>query len=471
MKRKVIFSSLCSGSLILMLAAFVCAQVSLTPHRITLKNGKSFSLNLPEDFDISPAVENLKRVRFFAKAPDGRLFVTDMHDLSDNKLGTVYILDGWNGETGKFEKVTPYMTNLRNPNSAGFYTDPNGQDWFYLAETDKLTRRKFTKGETKPTDNSPQTIATFPDYGLSYKYGGWHLTRTIAFSPAGKLYVSVGSSCNACDEKEEVRASVLEMNPDGSRQRIYAKGLRNSVDLKWVGNSFFATNQGSDHLGLEKPDETFYALKDGADYGWASCYSSNGKIFFDTTVPNTLKKPTSRLKSCDNVPAPYAYFPAHASALGFTYFDEPDSAPAIKNSFLVSLHGSTNKRIGHGYKIVIVRKGQPNQDLISGFLNAGVVLGRPCGIVKLDANSFLFTDDYSGVIYYVRKKGTRAQINVDQDNASQNVAETTANQNTDLTENKPADNKSPDEPKSSSKTCFGMVVVIAGIFLKAWHRS
>ena len=53
---------------------------------------------------------------------------------------------------------------------------------------------------------------------------------------------------------------------------------------------------GSDHLGLEKPDETFYALKDGADYGWASCYSSNGKIFFDTTPPNTLKKPTARLK-------------------------------------------------------------------------------------------------------------------------------------------------------------------------------
>ena len=63
-------------------------------------------------------------------------------------------------------------------------------------------------------------LATFPDYGLSYKYGGWHLTRTIAFSPAGKLYISVGSSCNACVEKEKVRASVIEMNPDGSTSAI-----------------------------------------------------------------------------------------------------------------------------------------------------------------------------------------------------------------------------------------------------------
>lgn len=380
------------------------AQMQLTPHRVTLKNGKSFNLNLPADYEIIPAAENLKRVRFFAKAPDGRVFVTDMRDLSDNKRGTVYILDKFDQESGKYYSVIPYLTNLRNPNSVQFYTDGNGQDWLYLAETDKLTRRKFTKGETKPTDNSPQTLATFPDYGLFYKYGGWHLTRTIAFSPAGKLYVSIGSSCNACDEKENERASVLEMNPDGGNQRIYAKGLRNAVDLKWIGNSFFATNQGSDHLGLQKPDETFYALKDGADYGWASCYSSNGRIYFDNSKPSALKKPTNRLKNCANVPAPYAFFPSHSSALGFDYFDENTRGEAIKNSFLVALHGSTNERVGHGYKIVIMRKGERNQDFMNGFLVGRTVYGRPCGIMKVDENSFLFTDDRAGVVYYVRRK-------------------------------------------------------------------
>ncbi len=440
--------------LFLILAIPIFAQVKLVPHEINLKNGKTISLNLPIDYEIIPAAENLKRVRFFAKSPDGRIFVTDMRDLSDNRKGTVYILDEWNGDAGKFSKIIPYLTNLRNPNSVQFYTDESGQDWLYLAETDKLTRRKFIKGETQPTDNKPQILTTFPDYGLSYKYGGWHLTRTIAFSPNGKLYVSVGSSCNACDEKEAVRASVLEMNADGSEQRIYAKGLRNAVDLKWIGKFLFATNQGSDHLGLNKPDETFYALKDGEDYGWASCYSSNGKIFFDTTAPSALKKPTNRLKSCEGVPAPYAYFPAHASALGFDYFDEATADETIKNSFLVALHGSTDKTIEHGYKIVIMRKGEKLQDFVSGFLQGKTVVGRPCGIMKLDADSFLFTDDFSGIIYYVRKKG-----------ATTKIAASPAKQE-NLTENAESTNTNQTEAAIKSKNCFGVAVILLGVCLR-----
>jgi glucose/arabinose dehydrogenase len=376
-------------------ASIFAQQPKLVPHKITLKSGKSFSLNLPANYEIIPAVEGLKRVRFFAKAPDGRMFVTDMFNLTDNQKGTVYILDDWNERTGKFGKVIPYLTGLKNPNSAQFYKDENGQNWFYLAETDKLTRRKFTRGETKPTGRA-ETLATFPDYGLSYKYGGWHLTRTIAFGGNGKMYVSVGSSCNACVEKEKVRATVLEMNVDGTNQRVFAKGLRNAVSLKWIGNFLFATNQGSDHLGLNKPDETFYALRDSADYGWASCYSSNGKIFADKGFP--------RPSGCQNVPAPYAFFPAHSSALGFDYFDENTSDETIKNSFLVSLHGSTNEKIGHGYQIVIMRKGQKLQTFMDGFLVGKTVYGRPCDIYRIDGNSFFFSDDRSGIVYYVRKK-------------------------------------------------------------------
>ena len=375
--------------------AVLAGQPNLVPHQINLKNGKRFSLNLPENYDIIPAAEGLKRVRFFSKAPDGRMFVTDMHDLTDNKKGIVYILDEWNAETGKFGKIIPYMTGLKNPNSVQFYTDSSGQDWLYLAETHQLTRRKFTQGEIKPTAKA-EVLATFPDYGLSYKYGGWHLTRTIAVGGNGKIYVSVGSSCNACVEKEKVRATVLEMNPDGSEQKIYATGLRNAVGLKWVGKFLFATNQGADHLGKHKPDETFYALKPDADYGWPSCYSSNGKIFADPK----FKRPTG----CKNVPSPYAYFPAHSSALGFDYFDHPDTDEVIKNSFLVALHGSTDATIGHGYKIVIMRKGQKLETFMDGFLVGKNVYGRPVDIYRIDANSFYFSDDKGGVVYYVRKK-------------------------------------------------------------------
>ena len=386
---------------VLILTAFVAVhafaqQPKLVPHKVTLRSGKSFDLNLPAEFELILAREGLKRVRFFAKSPDGRIFVTDLYNLADNKRGAIYILDGWNAKTGKFAKVIPYMTTLRNPNSVQFYRDDQNRDWLYIAETDKLTRQRFAAGEEKPSDKNPQTLATFPDYGLSYKYGGWHLTRTIAFSPDGKLYVSVGSSCNSCREKEKIRASVIEMNPDGSGQREFASGLRNAVGLKWFGNFLWASNQGSDHLGTSHPDETFYALKDGADYGWPYCHSSNGSIFADPKL--------NRLGGCRSVTKPYAFFPARSSALGFDFFDDAGSNPVIKDAFLVSLHGSTNKAIGHGYKIVILRKGQKIQDFMTGFLRGGTVNARPCDIIKLDANSFLFTDDHGGVIYLVRKK-------------------------------------------------------------------
>ena len=428
-----------------LLAPIASAQPKLVPQKIILKDGKTFNLNLPADYEIIPAVEGLKRVRFFAKSPDGRIFLTDMYNLTDNQKGAVYILDDWNGGAGKFGKVIPYLTNLKNPNSVQFYKDESGQDWLYLAETDKLTRRKFTRGETQPTDANPQTVAEFPDYGLSYKYGGWHLTRTIAFSPAGKLYVSVGSSCNACREKESIRAAVLEMNADGSNQRIYAKGLRNAVDLKWIGNFLFATNQGADHLGLNKPDETFYALQNGADYGWASCYQSNGKIFRDAEY--------TRLKNCRSVPRSYAFFPAHSSALGFDYFDEQTGDETIKNSFLVALHGSTDKDLAKGYKIVIVRKGKKPQDFISGFLQGKTVLGRPCGIMRLDANSFLFTDDASGIVYYVRKKRAITKI------ARVPEAEKNLSENANV-------NAPESAPVGGSANCFGTAAILLAAFLR-----
>src|ERR1700733_11747115 len=58
------------------------ASLRLIPHTIKLANGKSFSLNIPEGFDISVAAQGLRRVRFMTKAPDGRIFATDMYDQS-----------------------------------------------------------------------------------------------------------------------------------------------------------------------------------------------------------------------------------------------------------------------------------------------------------------------------------------------------------------------------------------------------
>lgn len=370
------------------------AAAPLTPHPVKLDDGRSFSLNLPANLEIVPVVQGLKRVRFFARSPDGRVFVTDMQNLSDNKLGRVYALDGWDEKTERYSKVSVYLDKQRNPNSVAFHTDAAGQSWLYLANTDKLLRYRYRNGDLKPS-SEPEVLASFPDYGLSYKYGGWHLTRTLAFGD-GKLYVSVGSSCNACVEKEDVRAAILQMNPDGSQRRIYARGLRNAVGLLYRDGKLYATNQGSDHLGDQKPDETMFVVNDGADYGWPYCYYSNGKVAADPKFP--------RKSGCASAPKTFAYFPSHASALGLAWFPSSDKGQ-LSDEFVVALHGASKLALNHGYRLVRVKAdGRSGGDLITGFLADGKVLGRPCDVLHTGRDSFLFTDDKSGVIYRVRPK-------------------------------------------------------------------
>ena len=381
--------------LIVLVSATVFAQ-KLTPHHISLANGKSFDLNLPNGYEISVAAQGLRRVRFMALSPDNRLFVTDMYDKSDNRRGVVYILDQFDSTTRQFKKITKFMTGLLNPNSVAFYRDPEGTDWFYLALTDQLVRYRYEAGKDAPS-GEPQVLATFPAYGLAYKYGGWHLTRTVIIGGDGKIYVAVGSSCNACEEKEEVRASILQMNPDGTDKKYIARGLRNAVGLRWVKGKLYATNMGSDHLGANRPADTFYALKSSeTHYGWPYCFQDGPRIYFDPKF-----NPKGSKFSCRKVPAALTPFPAHSSPLGLEYFDA-DNFSDLDGSFLVALHGSTTKRLGRGYRVVkVTASSGAMTDFITGFIDGIAINGRPADVFSFGKDAFLLTDDYSGVVYYV----------------------------------------------------------------------
>ncbi len=379
----------------LTLAINIAAQ-RLSPHHITLANGKSFDLNLPEGYEINIAVQGLKRVRFMAQSPDNRIFVTDMYNLSDNRRGVVYILDQFDPATRRFKKVTTYLSGLRNPNSVAFYKDSDGTDWFYLALTDRLVRYRYEAGKNAPS-GEPQVLATFPDYGLGYKYGGWHLTRTVVVGD-GKIYVAVGSSCNACEEKEEVRASILQMDPDGKNQHYFARGLRNAVGLRWIEGKLYATNMGSDHLGDNRPADTFYTIENGKHYGWPYCYQAASRVYSDPKFNAGGAK-----FDCRKVPHALAPFPAHSSPLGLEYFDTNNSTD-LAGSFLVALHGSTKKRLQRGYKVVRVRESGAMEDFLTGFFEMGKINGRPADVFSVGKDAFLVTDDYSGVVYYVYRK-------------------------------------------------------------------
>ena len=408
-------------------ATFVPAQ-SLTPRPIHLAKERSLTLNLPANFSLNIAAQGLHCPRFMAVSPDHRIFIADLYDRSDNTRGGIYILDGWNPAIHTFARVVPYIEHLRNPNNLAFYTEPahDGkpeQSWIYIPLTDKLIRYRYNPGDNAPT-GEPEVLATYPDYGLNYKYGGWHLTRTVAFATLhGKtrLYVTVGSSCNACREKEEIRATLSVMDPDGKNQQIIARGLRNAVGIKFIpsidGGALFATNMGADHLGDQDPEDTFFELDSnahptapGANYGWPTCYFDHGRPHPDAlisapkptdhTVPPPPTGPSPPQFACTKIPSVYTTFVPHSSPLGFEYFDS--SSHSLADTFLVALHGPSHPHIGTGYRIVRFNPGNRKpQAFITGFLVNRRVKGRPCGMLNMGPDSFLFTDDLDGVVYYV----------------------------------------------------------------------
>jgi glucose/arabinose dehydrogenase len=473
----------------------VAATAQTTAHTLAYAPGKSITLTLPSGLDINVAATGLKRLRFFAQSPDGRIFATGMYNLADNTRGTVYVLEGWNAQTHTFTKITHYLDNLRNPNNLAFWTDPaTKQAWLYVPLTDKLLRYKYSPGDRHPT-GTPETLIRFPDYGLNYKYGGWHLTRTVAVATLQgrtRIYVSAGSSCNYCKEREVLRAAIVSMDPDGSHAAVVAQGIRNAVDLRVVndldGGALFATDMGDDHLGDKLPEDAFFELDSNQhpaamqatmptcgnsaecvtveppNYGWPSCYFANGKPVHDSTPlpempapgdvrteserpanagppshgqssvygkqaadiaeagtnlaagsgkivadPNaSLGKTPEPLQSCKDVPAAYTTFAAHSSPLGLAYFGEDN--PMLDGSFLVALHGAGHPRIGTGYRVVrFSPDNRSPRDFLTGFLTfdkAGQphVHGRPCGLLRVGPDTFLLSDDYLGLVYFIHPR-------------------------------------------------------------------
>ncbi|WP_018627769.1 PQQ-dependent sugar dehydrogenase [Niabella aurantiaca] len=367
-------------------------------HRIELKKGLRFSLKIPAGYQIHVAAQGLERPRFFSKSPDGRLFVTDMHNRGDNKKGRVLILNKWNPKTKTFDGVTTFLEGLHNPNQVAFYTIGQ-QTYIYIAETGKLSYYEYTAGDSVAV-GKPVVIATFPDYGLSYKYGGWHLTRSIAFHKS-KVYVSVGSSCDACVEKEEVRAVVLEMDPDGGHQRVFARGIRNAVGIKWVNSALWVTHMGRDNRGPDQPEELFHTVEENGFYGWPYYYQYKKRIIADTQF---VKRARSAFVHKPAV-APYA-FKAHAAPLGFERMHDFKD-PLLNNSFLVALHGSTSVWRQRGNAIVQLMPDGTYREIISGFLQGKTEdrrYGRPCDIIQWDDRSFFISDDKNGIIYFLEKR-------------------------------------------------------------------
>ena len=341
-------------------------------------------LKAPPGFHISVFAEEVDGARMMAFSPGGALLV------SESGEGKVVALPDPK-HAGKAERMITVLSRLNEPHGLAFYKGK-----LYVAENDKL--RRYDWDEANLRASNPKPLADLPG-------GGGHSTRSLVFQ-GGKMYVSAGSSCNVCVEKDPRRAAVTQFNPDGSDRKIFAKGLRNAVGLAVnpKTDTVWVTVNGRDWLGDDLPPEVIVDLgKDGGDAGWPYCYG-------DRVPDSNFTKPGDN--RCKSVIAPKVQMQAHSAPLGVAFYEESEFPAEYRNSIFVAFHGSWNRSVPTGYKIVRVKlddRGQPQgaaEDFITGWLAPGETkkgrwMGRPVGIVVGSDGAMYLSDDAAGLIYRV----------------------------------------------------------------------
>ncbi len=341
-------------------------------------------LNAPPGFHIAVFAGDLEGPRMMIFTPGGVLLV------SESGEGKVVALPDPK-HAGKAAQTVAVLNGLNEPHGLAFY---DGK--LYVAENDKLRRYDWDEAHLQATN--PKLLTDQPK-------GGGHSTRSLLFHD-GKMYVAAGSSCNVCIEKDPRRATVMEFNPDGSGQRIFVKGLRNAVGLAVnpKTDTVWVTVNGRDWLGDDLPPETIYDLgKDGGDGGWPYCYG-------DRVPDSNYTKPGDN--RCQSVLEPKVQMQAHSAPLGLAFYEGSEFPVEYQNNIFVAFHGSWNRSVPTGYKIVRVKlddKGRPvggAQDFITGWLAPGETkkgrwMGRPVGIAFGGDGAMYLSDDAGGVIYRI----------------------------------------------------------------------
>lgn len=337
-------------------------------------------LKAPAGFRIS-SFARVPGARMLAFSPVGVLLVTSTDE------GKVFALPD-SRRRGQAKPVL-VLSGLNRPHGIAFH---HGD--LYIAETDRI--RRYVWDERKLRATSPSLVARLPG-------DGEHFTRTILFAN-GNLYASVGSDCNVCIEEDPNRATVLEMSEDGRGAHIFARGLRNAVGIALDPRSrtVWVTENGRDELGEDiPPDEIDDLGKSGGDFGWPYCYGDR--------VPDPAHQ-TEGEKRCPSTIPPVAELQAHSAPLGLAFYEGTSFPPEYRNSLFVAYHGSWNRRVPTGYKVVRIpldAKGHPQgkvEDFITGWMpdhDRSAVMGRPVGIVFGPDGAMYVSDDDVGVVYRV----------------------------------------------------------------------
>lgn len=353
-------------------------------------------LQVPAGFVVNVFASGLGNARMMDVGPDGTVYLTRRND------DDVLALRDTNAD-GVADTRATFAAGLDGVHAVAV----RGAD-LYVASSTTIWRAPLAGG-------APQVLVSgLPD-------GGQHPNPMLRFGPDGDFYFSIGSSCNDCAEANQLeRATLIQYAPDGTRRRVLAKGLRNTIGYDWhpVTGALWGMDQGSDFRGDTLPPEELNRIEAGGNYGWPICYGARVVDPMTQAPPRQMalrpgeSQPIltdlSRADYCaQTVPATLTYT-AHSAAMAMRFHPGTGAWAPVRNSAFVAMRGSWNASEPVGYKVVLVRfapDGTPTgiEDFMTGFLAADGTsyLGRPVGIAIAADGSLLVSDDTNGVIYRV----------------------------------------------------------------------
>jgi len=350
-------------------------------------------------FKVQQVATGLSEPRLVRTAPNGDLFI------AESEKGQIRVLRGF-GADGNADTVAVFATRLNKPFGIAFHPAGANPQFVYVANTDSVVKFPYQNGDVKARGTAETVVKALPGGGRLH--GGGHWTRDIAFSPDGqKMFVSVGSFSNVSDNAaEDHRADILEFNPNGSGERIYASGIRNPVGIAIdpsTGTLWTSVNE-RDELGDNLAPDYITSVKDGGFYGWPWYYIGGNQ-----DPRHEGKHPELK----DKVIVPDVLLQSHSASLEMVFYDGNMFPAEYSGYAFAAEHGSWNRAKRTGYKIICVpvHNGKSTgeyMDFVTGFVMPnGDVWGRPVGVAVAQDGSLIFTDDASSSVWRVTYAGSK----------------------------------------------------------------
>lgn len=357
------------------------------PGRVDPTAERISTLRVPPGLSVDVFARGLRGARMMAVMPDGTVLLTRPGE------GDVHALHDRDGD-GRAERVVRVIADLDGVHGVTVH-----EGKVYLA-----TPTRLLVADVKEDGGlgEPRELAPLPE-------GGRHPHRTLGVGPVdGRLYVSIGSTCNACVESDPEHAAMLRFRLDGSQRELLATGLRNTIGFDWHPDTheLWGMDHGSDHRGDDEPPEELNRIEAGEDYGWPWAFGER-TVDEEIDAPSGVSK-EARARASEPMVLGYQ---AHAAPIGMTFLERP-LGPLRRGDAVVAMHGSWNRDEPVGYEVVSIRfedgRSSAFEPLLTGFLTPdGKQFGRPTGVVQLPDGSLLVSEDENGLVYRISTNAAR----------------------------------------------------------------